>query len=452
MLSARKKIISWLLFLLILILPLLMAMSPSGVENKTIQLISLSPSTDLHSFRLRFEVDPLMVYGNKAYFLVGKKDLEEIEKAGFIYTVENNLLRSLLSEPNGRKLHTLGGLNGAYHSYQELNSELKTLASRYKNICRLYTLGQSLENRKILALKISDNPGLVEDEPRVAFIGCHHAREWISVEVPFLLARYLLENYHQDERIKLLVDSSEIWIVPLLNPDGLEYSIINYRLWRKNRRFNFDGSYGVDLNRNYSYRWGYDNLGSSPEPASGTYRGAYPFSEPEVEAIRNLFSNRNFSAAISYHSYSQAILYPWGYINQPTPIEPLLQQLASEMADLIFRVNGRLYEVGRASSLLYLTNGDFTDWAYGYFGIPAFTIELPPLDRLQGGFLNSEQDIDSVFQENLPAALHLIEWAITNYQTSNRPLRPQEKKEVEKESNPVVNNRLRSFFKGKENK
>ncbi|HOE14324.1 MAG TPA: M14 family metallopeptidase [Candidatus Saccharicenans sp.] len=323
-------------------------------------------------------------------------------------------------------------MNGAYHSYAELESELKKLVLNYPSIARLSILGQSLEKRNIYALKISDHPGQREDEPRLALLGCHHAREWISVEVPLQIAAYLLKNYARDERIKTIVDSSEIWLVPLINPDGLDYSIINYRLWRKNRRLNLDGSFGVDLNRNYSFAWGIDDSGSSPHPASETYRGRQPFSEPETRAIRDLFQQVNFSAAISYHSFSASILYPWSYADLPADQEPLFQQLAAGMARLMSEVNGRIYYTGRAASSLYLTNGDFIDWVYAFFNIPAFTIELPPVDLQEGGFFNSEQDIQSLTAENLPAVIYLLEWAISTDSNQDKSLKLERKNQLEK--------------------
>jgi hypothetical protein len=292
-------------------------------------------------------------------------------------------------------------------------------------------------------LKISDHPGQRENEPKVSFLGCHHAREWISVEVPLQIANYLIKNYENDERVKAIVDSSEIWIIPLVNPDGLDYSILNYRLWRKNRRLNEDGSFGVDLNRNYSFYWGADDLGSSPLPSSETYRGEQPFSEPETAAIRDLFLMVNFSAVISYHSFSQSILYPWSYADLAAGQESLFQQLAFEMARLITQVNGRIYQTARSSSA-YLTNGDFIDWVYGLFDIPALTIELPPVDLQEGGFFNSEQDIQSISAENLPAALYLLDWAISTYDYQQGQMRPARKNQLEKgPGNSLKNKRVR---------
>jgi carboxypeptidase T len=162
--------------------------------------------------------------------------------------------------------------------------------------------------------------------------------------------------------------------------------------------------------------WGYDNRGSSPEPGSDVYRGAAPFSEPETQAVRNLFTQKSFQAMISYHSYAQVILYPWGYTTAPTDQDLLLNGLAAAMSSLMQPVNGRVYEYGPAASSLYLTNGDTTDWTFAAAGIPSYTIELPPIDQLGGGFFNAERDILPIFRENLPAAIYLIDWAVQRHE------------------------------------
>jgi hypothetical protein len=305
-----------------------------------------------------------------------------------------------------------GGINGEFHSYLELESELKALESAYPRTVKLFTIGTSLEGRHIYAAKISHTPEQDEDEAGILFLGCHHAREWISVEVPLLLARYLAESAETDATVRDLVGRSEVWIVPLVNPDGLEYSIDVYRYWRKNRRANADGSFGVDLNRNYGYMWGADDAGSSPSPLSETYRGPAAFSEPETRAVRDLFQRRDFRAVVSYHSYSQTILYPWGYTNVPTDQDDLLREIGLKMAGLIRTVNGRTYACGQSASSLYLTNGDTTDWTFAMSGIPSYTVELPPVDIELGGFFNAEEEIDGVFRENLPAMLSLARRAV----------------------------------------
>ncbi len=306
-------------------------------------------------------------------------------------------------------------INGVFHSYREVETEILALEQAFPNLVQVHVIGNSLEMRNIYALKISDNVQTDEvGEAEVLITGCHHAREWISVEVPLYVAKHLAENYATDSHIRNLVDRAQVWIVPLLNPDGLEYTIHFYRYWRKNMRDNGNRTYGVDQNRNYDYMWGNDDEGSSPISSSYVYRGPAPFSEPETQAVRDLFAERDFQVFISYHNYSQVIIYPWGYTNEPSELDATLEEMASEMAARIERVNGRVYDYGQAGNQLYVTNGGATDWALGVYGIPAFTIELPPVDQQHGGFYNPEEDISSIVRENIPAMLYVIEWAIEN--------------------------------------
>jgi hypothetical protein len=179
-------------------------------------------------------------------------------------------------------------------------------------------------------------------------------------------------------------------------------------MWRKNRRNNGNGSFGVDLNRNYGYKWG--GSGSSGDTWSETYRGPAPFSEPETQAVRDFLQQTTPKALVTYHSYSQLVLYSWGYTYDPAPDATLLHSLAVAMADSIRTIHGKSYSPQQASNL-YLASGDTTDWLYGLFSVPAFTIELRPRSS-RPGFELPESEIQPTFQENLPAALYLIDWAI----------------------------------------
>jgi murein tripeptide amidase MpaA len=373
-------------------------------------------------------LDILMDWEGKFWIVASPDDLRKMEEAGVIYSDtdnEPNDIDNKLSDDedasddrqrNGQKsLSIQTSINGAFHSYREVEAEVFALEQAYPNLVQVQIIGNSLEMRNIYALKISDNVQSDEGgEAEILITGCYHAREWISVEVPLSVATHLVENYATDSDIRDLVDRSQVWIVPLLNPDGLEYTIHFYRYWRKNMRDNENGSYGVDPNRNYDYMWGNDNDGSSPVSSSYVYRGPAPFSEPETQAIRDLFAGRDFQVFISYHNYSQVIIYPWGFTNEPSGIDATLEEMASEMAVRIESVNGRVYEYGQAGNQLYVTNGGATDWALGVYGIPAFTIELPPVDQQHGGFYNPEEDIQSIVRENIPAMLYVIEWAIEN--------------------------------------
>ena len=356
-------------------------------------------------------LDLLMEKDGEIYIVAGTEDLANLNTNNIPYRLKSHDFYPLSQD----RISIQSGVNGEFHSYAELEQALMELAEAYPDLARVYDIGDSLELRNIYALKISGNVWAEEQEAAVIFLGCHHAREWISVEVPFLLGKYLVESYDSNAEVRQLVDNCEIWILPLVNPDGLEYSIHFYRYWRKNRRDNRDGTFGVDLNRNYGYMWGYDNEGSSPDSSSEVYRGPELFSEPEIQAVRDLFSQKSFQALVSYHSYSQVILYPWGYTQAASNKDDLLAEIAEEMAALMEPVNGRYYYPDRAGASFYLTNGDTTDWSFGVYGIPSYTVELPPDSTLNGEFFNPESDILPIFYENLPAMLYLIDWSIQNY-------------------------------------
>ena len=272
------------------------------------------------------------------------------------------------------------------------------------------SIGSTIEGRDIVAIKISDHPEIDEDdEPELLFVGCHHAREWIAAEVPFFLARHLAGNYEADEKVARWVNACEIWIVPVVNPDGLEYSRTADRLWRKNRRDNGDGTFGVDLSRNYGRFWGLE--GSVPDTSSPNYLGTQPFSEPEAQAIRNLVLRSEFRTFLTYHSYAQVVIYPWGYTTLESPDDCLLNGMAQNVAGLLGAVNGREY-VPRQLGLWYLVSGDEIDWTYGQCGITSLSIELPPRTSEQGGFVLPAEQIVPTCQENLPAAFYLMAWSL----------------------------------------
>ncbi len=297
---------------------------------------------------------------------------------------------------------------GMYHTYVELDSSLHALASAHSQIAQVSSIGKSVEGRELWAIKISDNVNAQENEARVVLLGGHHAREWIAVDVPLLIAEHFLAQYGTEPKITALIDNAEIWIVPMVNPDGHQYSVTSQRLWRKNRRNNGDGTFGVDLNRNYGFQWG--GPGSSGDSFSEIYRGPSAFSEPEAQAVRDFLQAHTPAALISYHNFSQLILYPWGYTNDAPPRRGLLDSLAVAMANRIRDVHGENYTPEQASDL-YLASGDTNDWLFGVFSVPGFTIELRPRSS-SPGFELPENQIQPTFEENLPAALFLMEWAI----------------------------------------
>jgi hypothetical protein len=306
---------------------------------------------------------------------------------------------------------------GKYYTYGEMLAAFDSLVSAHPTLARLDTLGTSVEGRAIVAIKISDNAAVDEDEPEVLLMGCHHARELMSVDVPMRLAKYLLAGYGADPLVTGLVDSREIWIAPMINVDGHVFVEQNHSgssvtWWRKNRRLNGGGSIGVDLNRNYGYEWGYDDVGSSPTPSSDVYRGPSAFSEPETRAVRDFCAGRHFTLSVSYHSYGGLILYPWGY----APLNTISQELFSALGDTLAAGNG--YLAGNAASgAIYLTNGSSDDWLYGDTTtkgvVYAFTVELNSYE--DGAFAPPESLIKPTFDALLGLNLDILAYADDPY-------------------------------------
>jgi hypothetical protein len=302
----------------------------------------------------------------------------------------------------------------AYHRYGDAATSgtvvwyLNQLVVRYPNLASLVNIGNSLEGRPMWALRIA-NDAVPGAKPAVCYYCCQHAREWITTTVVPYHARHLLANYATDPHVRDMVDHVEIFLIPVSNPDGYEYTWTNDRLWRKNRRLITGTTYGIDLNRNWGFAWGVDNDGSSPTPSSATYRGSGPFSEPETQVLRDFFlAHPNIRAMLDIHSYSQLILWPWGYTAAPSTDQAEFAEVGFDMQALIAAVHGKAYTAGPTYTTIYPVNGDGCDWAYGERDIFAFSFELRPLEGAFGvGFELSPTEIIPQNQELLPAMLRL---------------------------------------------
>ncbi|RBY78930.1 peptidase M14 [Geodermatophilus sp. TF02-6] len=311
-----------------------------------------------------------------------------------------------MTEPYLRTFATDAAVAG-YHTVMSLEQDLRRLAEQHPEIAELHGIGRSVEDRPIWALRIGERRG---SDRKAAVLGCHHAREWISVEVPYRLAEHLLESSASDP-VQSWLQQGEVWVAPMVNPDGHEYTRTTDRLWRKNRRRNRDGSTGVDPNRNYGYMWGtLDVNTSSHVPSDATYVGPRAFSEPEVRAVRDLVARELVGGVLTYHSYSQLVLYPWGYTSDPVEDDADLREmrdLAEQMQRLIGEVHGATYTAEQASQL-YPTAGDTTDWSYGEYDAPSITVELRPASAQQGGFVLPADQIEPCWEENRPAAMEFL--------------------------------------------
>ncbi|MBI4052259.1 MAG: zinc carboxypeptidase, partial [Elusimicrobia bacterium] len=296
-----------------------------------------------------------------------------------------------------------------YHNYDEATAALRLIQASAPDIVSMFSIGKSVQGRELWAVRFNTDAKNLDpsQKPGIVFMGAHHAREHLSTEVPLLLAQWLVENRHREDVLKLL-NSRDITIIPMVNPDGVEYDIATgkYRWQRKNMRPNPNGTYGVDLNRNYGYQWG--TGGSSKNQNSDVYMGPSPFSEPESQAVRNFCeTHKNLTILLSYHTFSELILYPWGHTYSSIPNTEDLAAFTA-MAKKMAGMTGYKPE---QSSDLYIASGDTTDWAYGALGIFAFTFELTPSSILKGGFYPGTDVIQSTFQKNIPPALYLIDLA-----------------------------------------
>jgi len=225
---------------------------------------------------------------------------------------------------------------------------------------------------------------------------------------------YLLENYSTNPDGKFLVDNTEMFFVPCVNPDGYEYNRTTNPggggMWRKNRRNN-GSTYGVDLNRNYGYNWGYDNTGSSPTSSSDTYRGTAAFSEPETQAMRNFCNARQFKTALNAHTYSNLLIYPWGYL--PSLYTPDSATFVN-WSILMCETSRFLYGTGD-QTVQYVVNGDSDDWMYGeQLSKPKILAMTPEAGSSSDGFWPASSRIIDICKTTFNQNLNLAK-LVTNF-------------------------------------
>jgi carboxypeptidase T len=305
-----------------------------------------------------------------------------------------------------------------YYNYQNMTYLFFNLVANNSEIMLLESLGTTYEGREIWMVKLSDNVNENEEEPGIFLMGAHHGNEKPSYEVLIYFIKYMTENYYKEntdddkdgllneddidgfdndgdglidedpseDRVREIINNTQIFLIPMVNPDGVEYG---EKGSRKNcvpnhGPFGFKKeitSYGVNLNRNYGYDWIYYylfpinyNLFSNLLDNSPNYRGPHPFSENETNAIRSFIENHKINISLSYHTYSEIMFYPWYHTSKPTPDEDLFISIGENMS----RINkyplltGKKYIIPRYGGTL----GTVENWLYGKYKIIAFTIEL----------------------------------------------------------------------------
>lgn len=305
-----------------------------------------------------------------------------------------------------------------YHTQGRLIAELDALAAAHPDQVAVSDYGRSEQGRPLLLVKISDDVRIDKQQPEVLFSCAQHAREHLTVEMCLHVVQRMAEGYGTDPTITRLMGSREIWLAPMVNPDGAEYDISTglFGLWRKNRQPNAESSaVGTDPNRNWGDEWACCG-GSSANPASESYRGTAPFSAPETAALRDWVNSRVISgvqqitAHIDFHSFSELVLWPYGFTTSPTAAglteadAATFRKLGEEMA----ATNGY---TPQQSSHLYITDGSIGDWMWAQHRIWSYTLEMYPTSLTQGGFYPPANVIGRETARNDKAVDLLLDYA-----------------------------------------
>lgn len=299
-----------------------------------------------------------------------------------------------------------------YRSYNESTDIFKDLENRYSNYIKLESIGKTWEKRDINLITISKDIKTAHTRPALFFTGTIHAREWVGHELAIEFANYVLENYENDPTIQSYLENTTIYMVPCANPDGYEYSRNHFSFWRKNRRVNADGTYGVDLNRNFPI--GYVK---STVPSSNVYGGPEPFSEPETRALRDFVeAHENISIALDYHSQGNVFFPAHDFRHEDTIDTTDMNTLCANMAEEIKKISGREYGIHQGKPPTKLISGSGREFYYSK-GIIASVVEVGT--RNISDYMD---DMDEHVREHIPALLAAVK-EVPNYDKNSKTLR-----------------------------
>ena len=391
----RKLLVSALVSLLVA------ALAPLGrTDAAVLSLVRVRVDSASDAAYLMSHFDETHNHGpNEIELLLWPGDLAELDSLGLDYevVVEDVVARdrAIAAAPSTR-VSLPGPDRSDYRRLGDYNTELQDLAAKNKSLVKLIEMKRpSLEGRTVYGVEIAADVNATDGRPVFYLDALHHAREWPAAEFTMIYAHYLVEQFGKNPEITSLLKKTRVIVVPIVNVDGFDYSRESVQsanqtvsdntsdtgavngfegYWRKNRRSvtgvtapvaqkNPD-AYGVDPNRNYSYLWGDSAGGSSGDQFDATYRGAAPFSEPEVQNVRDIILGRNVTGVITNHTYQSSVLRAGG---GDAPEDVILKAIGQKMADILgYQNNGT---VG------YPTTGTTDDWAYAVVGSLGYTIE-----------------------------------------------------------------------------
>lgn len=337
--------------------------------------------------------------GQPVDLVVARDELGRLEAAGVVFDVLVPDIDAVASVERQRlraaRTADRGDWFAEYRDYGAIALHLRDLAERAPERVQVLPIGGSVEGWPLWALRIG---GTSPDAVPMLVNGTQHAREWISAMVTTCVADRLVRDYATDPAVRAFVDSTELWVVPVVNPDGYQHSWSSDRYWRKNRR----GRHGVDLNRNFAVAWG--GPGSSGFERSEVYRGPHAFSEPEAAALRDLVVREGVKAHVDFHAYGQLVLYPWSHTSKAAPDRDRFAGVGDKIASAMFAPHETRYAL-QSGVDLYAASGTMQDWMYGEAGALSYTIELRPKGGT--GFVLPPEQIRPTCDEGLAAVLAL---------------------------------------------
>ncbi|MFC1500142.1 M14 family zinc carboxypeptidase [Candidatus Zixiibacteriota bacterium] len=357
------------------------AQEPDRIAMISISAPTRTELTRISSLGIDVQMSP---FGGEGVVFADQKELTALRAAGISFQVTQENAEAWFAN---RLDASLGpGSMGGYYTLAEVLARVDELSNTYPDIVSpRFSVGTSFEGRDIWAFIVSDNPNPGTPDlsrPAVFYNSLTHAREPIGVMQLLAFVEDMARNWTENDlSVQSLLSSRELWFVPVVNPDGYYFNEVwrpaGGGMWRKNKRDNDgDGEFnpyvdGVDLNRNYGYHWGEDDIGSSPNPEWSTYRGTAPFSEPETRAVREVFDRRSFQFCLNYHAYSNVYLFPWGYTSASVDSLEAYQRWFGRLSEF------NHFAYGTGSSLIgYHTNGGAVDWQYGDRGVMSVVPEV----------------------------------------------------------------------------
>jgi len=299
-------------------------------------------------------------------------------------------------------------LREQYTSYNECVDFFKSAQKTHPNIFKVETIGKTWEDRDIIAVSITKDVKTNKDKPALFYTGTIHAREWIGIELSLTFAKYILEHIDYDPQLNEILDSTTLYMVPCANPDGYEYSRNHFSFWRKNRRKNGDGSFGVDLNRNFEI-----GFLANKDMTSNVYSGPHAFSEPETSALRDfVLDHRNITIALDYHSQGNVFFPAHNFIHEDAIDAIDLNLLAGNMAEEIRKESGREYGVHMGKPPVHLISGSGREY---YYSLGALSLVAEVGTR---NISDYKEHMSENIDENIPALIYALSEA-NNYRKDN---------------------------------